>query len=243
MCLFRGTAGQGHDILELVPKAVRSARLVERRAGPHPASQHLVEQPAVKHQVHAGIRRFHLHSVQEVIPSLLHLGQYLPGSTGGGVGGDEMADLFQAFRLAQDEDELRRLAGSQHGVRHHRRGRVEPGPTRPERPTHQCGGCGRGTIAAEEFSAICGHCLRRRAGGQECDLPGEAARPGVPGQDGTGFQVALADHLQRGVIADGAEHPLGIKSRRQAAGRSPLFRTVRHTSLTGSSGGTSTSTS
>ena len=92
------------------------------------------------------------------------------------------------------------------------------GPTRPgETNPPQGGGCGHRAIAAEEFRAIRGHCLRRRAGGQEGDLAGEAAGPGVPGQDGTGLRIALADHLQRSVFANGAEHPFGIKSRRQAA--------------------------
>ena len=157
--LFRGAVDQGHDVLELVPKAVRPARLVERRAGPHPAGQHLVEQPAVEHQVHAGIGRLHLHGVQEVIPSLLHLGQHLPGSTGGGVGGDEAADLFRAFRLAQDEDDFsspRRGPASMSVITAAARVERRADAAREADPP-QSGGCGHGTVAAEEFRAIRGH--------------------------------------------------------------------------------------
>ena len=80
--LCRSAVDQGHHILQLVAKAVRSAGLVKRGAGPNAASQDLIDQPAVEHQVDARIGRRHVQRVQEAVPLLLHLGQRRIGSIG-----------------------------------------------------------------------------------------------------------------------------------------------------------------
>src|SRR5262244_3758709 len=52
-----GAVHQCHYILQLVPKAISSAGLIKRRAGPNAASQNLINKPAVYHQVHTRIGR------------------------------------------------------------------------------------------------------------------------------------------------------------------------------------------
>ena len=62
---------QGHDILELVAEPKSSAGLIQPSASPQTTAQRLVEQPAVEHQIDAGIGCFHRDSVQDVIPLII----------------------------------------------------------------------------------------------------------------------------------------------------------------------------
>ena len=57
---IRSAVDQSHHILELVSKAVRSSGLVKGGAGPNAAGPHLIKEPTVEHQVHAGIGRRHM---------------------------------------------------------------------------------------------------------------------------------------------------------------------------------------
>src|SRR5687768_8505550 len=50
--LCRSAVDQGHHILQLVSKAIRSAGLVKRGACPNAASQYLINEPTVEHHVH-----------------------------------------------------------------------------------------------------------------------------------------------------------------------------------------------
>jgi hypothetical protein len=60
--------GERHAILELVAEAVRSARLIKRRAGPNTARERLIEKPAIQHDVHRTVGCFDLDLVEDVIP-------------------------------------------------------------------------------------------------------------------------------------------------------------------------------
>ena len=59
-----------HDVLELVAEAVGATRLIEGGSRPHAASERLIEQPAIEHDVHRPIRRFHLNRAEHVVPVL-----------------------------------------------------------------------------------------------------------------------------------------------------------------------------
>ena len=59
---------QRQDILELVAEPECAARLVETGTAPYPATQGLVEQPAIGEQVSCQLRGCHLHGLQGPIP-------------------------------------------------------------------------------------------------------------------------------------------------------------------------------
>ena len=61
-----------HDVLQLIAKAERAGRLIERRARPHPTRQSLVEQPAVQQEVQRGVGGLHLHRLQQRVPDDSH---------------------------------------------------------------------------------------------------------------------------------------------------------------------------
>ena len=71
--LLRGAVNQGHRVLQLVAEAERPARLVEPRPAPHPAGKHLVDQPAIEHQVQRGVRRADLNGPEDAVPPCLDL--------------------------------------------------------------------------------------------------------------------------------------------------------------------------
>src|SRR5262245_21270332 len=59
---------QGHDVLELVAKAVGAARLIIRRARPEPATQRLVQQPAIDEQIERAVGRRDLDGAEYLVP-------------------------------------------------------------------------------------------------------------------------------------------------------------------------------
>ena len=67
-CDRRLRHAQSHRILQLIAIAPGAARLVERRACPHPADERLVEEPAVQEHVHRPVGRLHLDRAERLIP-------------------------------------------------------------------------------------------------------------------------------------------------------------------------------
>lgn len=67
--------GRRHAILELITETVGSACLGEARAGPDPAGERLVEEPAVHLQVRRRIRGRDLDHAQDVVPARDDLGE------------------------------------------------------------------------------------------------------------------------------------------------------------------------
>ena len=116
-------------ILQLVPKAIGTAGLIESGTPPHPAGKHLVQQPTIKHDVHRPVRRTHLHRAQRRSPVRRRAGQL-----GIKIGLAPLADEFPRRspirRLANGPDNLARGPRRQHNLGGKRRTRVEPGAAR-----------------------------------------------------------------------------------------------------------------
>ena len=79
----------------------------------------------------------------------------------------------------------------------------------------QRGGRCRRAVAAEKLGAIGGEGMSPRADAGEGNPRSEGARPGAAGQHGACLRVVLAHDLQRGVVSDSPEDPLGVIRRRQ----------------------------
>src|SRR5438876_5845255 len=65
---FRLCINEGHYILQLIPKAIRTARLIKSRPGPDAARKRLIDQPAIKQGVHGGVRRMNLNGAAKLFP-------------------------------------------------------------------------------------------------------------------------------------------------------------------------------
>ena len=92
-------------------------------------------------------------------------------------------------------------------------------PTRPDRPTRRsaAGAAGepwRPRNSARSAVDECGRAPTPR----KASRPAKAPAPGRARQDGPGLRVALAHDLQRRVVPDRSQHPLGVVGRRQPSG-------------------------
>src|SRR5262245_49658755 len=63
------TVDQCHHILKLIPEPICTTGLIIAGARPDPASQYLVRQPTVHHEVQTDIRSRDLHCIQDVFPA------------------------------------------------------------------------------------------------------------------------------------------------------------------------------
>ena len=102
---------EGHHILQLIAKPVRSAGLIKSGASPNAAGQDLIDKPAIEHEVDAQIGRCHMQGVQAVVPVLLHFGERSTGSIWLRVLLNEPMNLRETVRLTQDKNHFSRLTG------------------------------------------------------------------------------------------------------------------------------------
>src|SRR5260370_15470484 len=75
----------------------------------------------------------------------------------------------------------------------------------------------QGPVATEDLGPIAGPRGLATAEVGERDLIPELRTPRVAGEQRPGPGVDLGDHERRGRAAEGAEHPLDVRSHRQAA--------------------------
>src|SRR3984957_18400711 len=94
-----------HHVLQLVAETIRAANLIETSAGPYPAGERLVEQPAIQQQVHAGIGGGDLHVAQRVVPTPLHVLQHRV-QIFFAVAIQQTASAIGIFGLAQEENDF-----------------------------------------------------------------------------------------------------------------------------------------
>ena len=213
-----GGKAERHPILQLIAKTVSPARLIERRAGPEPTGNRLIEQPAIEQNVHGAIRGADLHGAQQRLPLRIHLRQHLIEPVT--ITGDKGAGLLVRGGLPQQDHAFKTLARQEVDVHLQCRTGIQS----RSRFTGQGMAAGqrrrrrRVATESEELGAI---------GGPACLLAteieeGHAAREG-------GIPRVLCQHGARAVIqlagdkggtdgAIGAQHPLHVTGHRQAAG-------------------------
>src|SRR5207253_939546 len=91
------------SVLELVAKAERAARLIERRPPPQAAGERLVEEPAVRHEIEAAARCLHLDRGQRRLPVGAHLIQSLVERSRLPIARDERSGRAGIGRLTEKE--------------------------------------------------------------------------------------------------------------------------------------------
>ena len=101
-----------HHVLELVAETVCAAQLIERRTGPHAATERLVEQPAIEHEIHAGIGRRDLDRAEQVVPEPGDAAEHFVEICGS-IALQQIARLVSIVRLPQKENDLNARAGLQ----------------------------------------------------------------------------------------------------------------------------------
>ena len=146
-----------HHVLKLVAKAISAARLIERRARPHPAGERLIEQPAVQQNVHGAVGRRHLNRAQRVVPETSDRAE-----DGIEIGGAVFLEQRLRFgcrrRLAEQEDDLGRAVRLELQPGLQRAARIEAGadPVGERRRAGQRGRLIERAVAAEELRPVAG---------------------------------------------------------------------------------------
>ena len=104
---------QRHHVLQLVAEAECAAGLVEGRARPEAAREHLIQQPAVGEQVQRGVWRVHLQDTQRALPVVPHGVERLNGGLRTAPTSGQRAGFLDRRASAEAEDDGARLAGGQ----------------------------------------------------------------------------------------------------------------------------------
>jgi len=202
-----------HRVLQLVAEAECAARLVEPGPAPHSAPKRLVDQPAIEHQIQSSVGRADLDGAEGAIPCRPDLFQRAVCPPGITVELREPPRVFIGLRLSEHKDDDVLATRRQLELGHQRSAGVAQvtGPVGEPLPP-EGGGRFRRPVAAQELGAV----GRERAGTTrhvgESDATGEITRPGGAGEQGAALRVERAQHIQCGLLAEHAQHPLHVES-------------------------------
>ena len=218
-------AGQGrlrmhqrHHVLQLIAETVGAAGLVEARPAPQPAAQGLVQQPAVRHHVHRGIRRIDVHRAEGPVPmgpdaleceaagirAAKAVDEALQFT---GIACDAQAEArFPLLSVGQVEHHLHRAAGVQ----------SRPDPAGEPRPP-QGGRLRQAAVPAQEFLPVAGDGARRVVHVEKHDAPGKLGVVMIAGQQRPGPEVHLGLHVQQALRPQVAQHPFPVARDRDPA--------------------------
>ena len=130
------------------------------------------------------------------------------------VGPHEPPRLLRALRLAEQEYDLVLPARRQLEPRHQGGAGVAElaGPVGELRPA-EGGGRVRRAVPPQELGPVGGERARAAPHVGEGDPPGKISRPGASGEQSAALRVERADYLQRGQVAEHAQHPLDVERR------------------------------
>ena len=129
--LVRSAINQRHHVLKLIPEPVGAAGLIVGRACPDAASQDLVQQPTIYHQIQAGIRRRDLYRVQDVVPVARSAARLSRARWGSAYFRTTLRSSSMSVSLSKNKNNFLVLAGCQGDVYHQRRTGVLQGPKVP----------------------------------------------------------------------------------------------------------------
>src|SRR3990172_12720091 len=211
--------GERHHVLELIAKAIGAAGLIKRRSRPDAASERLIEQPAVEHNVHSPIRCGHLNRAKNVIPVLHNRAQgFIEGSPA--VARDQSPRLLRGRRLAEEKDNLSTTARAQFHRRLQGSAWVEAGADFPREPISAFERCRmvECAVAAKKLRPITCPCGLAPAEVDKGYAATELAVTGVTCEHCPRFRVDLGDDEGRGGAPRNAEHPLDIRRHRETSG-------------------------
>ncbi len=207
---------QRHRVLQLVAEPVGAAGLVEAAAAPHPARDHLVQQPSVGQQIDGLLRRLDLDGAERALPVVPDLLERVVGRAGAAEAVHQVARVVEVLSRAQHERDLALLAVGELDRGLHREAGIERGADLTgQGASTQRRRLGQAAVAAEERGAIAGDRALPLAAVEEGDPCRELRVVGVAGQQRARAGVELGDDVGRVGGAAGAQHQLDVAGERE----------------------------
>ncbi|MNE79756.1 hypothetical protein D3C80_1762740 [compost metagenome] len=103
-----------HSILQLIAKTIGPPGLIKRRASPDSASECLIQQPAIEHDIHGSVRGLDLDGPKQCLPLavclVLHHIEILT------VAADQGTGLFGRAPFTEQDDKLQALTWRKHDL-------------------------------------------------------------------------------------------------------------------------------
>ncbi|MOA22931.1 hypothetical protein D3C78_1435280 [compost metagenome] len=96
-----------HSILQLIAKTIGPPGLIKRRASPDSASECLIQQPAIEHDIHGSVRGLDLDGPKQCLPLAGHL--VLHNIEILTIAGDKGTGLLSRAPFAEQDDKLQAL--------------------------------------------------------------------------------------------------------------------------------------
>ena len=209
---------QRHGVLQLIAKPVGASGLVIAAAGPEPAGEGLVNQPAVGEHIQRGVGRLDLHRAQGAAPVFPHRLQGLPGAGRAAELPDQMLRLVGMAGRAKDEHDLALLPLGQLNPGLNRGARIEAraGSVRQALAAHRRR-TGQRTVAADKLAAVAAHPALRLADLHKNDPIAALAAIGVAGQQRPAVRIRFGHDMHQIGVSPFTEHQLPISGQRQAS--------------------------
>ena len=217
----RVVVNQRGGVLQLIAEPERPARLVERRATPQPATQGLIGQPAVDHQVERRTGRLNAYGGQPVAPEFPNLGHYRRNRTLLTVAADQPADLIAIFAFTQQDGAFHCRTWLQRQRDLQREARIEPRAQWPVQNLvpFERRRASRTAVMTDEARSVTADVNRRMIGrddGGESEMAREFAVV-VLGQQRASRRILLDDQIRRMILRQHPQHQPGVAEQRQPA--------------------------
>ena len=229
-----------HHVLKLVAETVRAAQLIERRARPYAASERLVEQPAIEHQIHARIGRRHLDRAEHVVPAPeLRRGTPRPDSRLDSGSATRAPGL--CFPPAPRKNTISTRAPGGNSNRGLQRGAgIEAGAnfSRKRAASFERRGTFRRAVASEKFRAISSIGVLPPAEIRKGDASAKLSRPCAPRKQRSGRWIDFRDDVGRRCATRTSQHPFGVGGDGKTARAARIISQRSREILIGSSDGT-----
>src|ERR1700733_158130 len=100
---LRGGINERHAVLQLIAKAKRAARLIQRGSAPESAAERLIEEPAVQQKIDGQDRRLYLQRAERSIPPPARRVERFFHVVGRLQAFDYSPDTLDVLRLAQQK--------------------------------------------------------------------------------------------------------------------------------------------
>ena len=209
---------QGHHVLQLVAESVGAAGLIKPGSAPEPATQGLIQEPAVCHHVDGGIGRIDVDRAEGPTPILPDAFQRRAAGAGPAEAPDQILHISRIEANPEAEARFPFLSLRQIESHLHRGARIKTSADLAgQARALQRRRLGQTAVSANKLLAISGKSASRIVYVNEHQAIGEFGVVIIARQQYAGLKVHLGLHVQQVLMPQVAHHQLPVSRDRDAA--------------------------